>query len=222
MPILPNVGREAGAIAGKAAAKTGARAISGQRGEIEGASPYQNMSDEELMQIYKNNQPAFDTPNNPDGVSPQQEPLTLDITPQSFNTDMQAPRGLRNNNPANLRGNDKWLGKTGNDDAGFVQFKTPQAGLRAFAINLANQQKKYGINSVSGLISKHAPSNENDTVSYIEKVASDLGVKPNQKIKLTDKKTMFKLMQSMIEHENGNQPYSNTELLKAINAGIGE
>ena len=34
-------------------------------------------------------QPAFDTPNNPDGISPQQEPLTLDITPQSYNTQMQ-------------------------------------------------------------------------------------------------------------------------------------
>jgi hypothetical protein len=165
-------------------------------------------------------QPAFDTPNNPDGVSPQQEPLTLDITPQSFNTEMQAPRGLRNNNPANLKGNDLWLGKTGVDDGGFIQFKTPQAGLRAMAINLANQEKKHGINTVSGLISKYAPNSENDTVSYIEKVANDLGVKPNQKIKLTDKKTMIKLMRSMIEHENGNQPYSNQELLQAINAGI--
>lgn len=167
-----------------------------------------------------NNQPAFDTPNNPDGVSPQQEPLTLDITPQSFNTDMQAPRGLRNNNPANLKGKDLWLGKTGVDDSGFIQFKTPQAGLRAMAINLANQEKKHGINTVSGLISKYAPNSENDTVSYIEKVANDLGVKPNQKIKLTDKKTMLKLMKTMITVENGNQPYSNQDLLKAINAGI--
>ena len=167
-----------------------------------------------------NNQPAFDTPNNPDGVSPQQEPLTLEITPQSYNTQMQAPRGLRNNNPANLKGNDLWLGKTGVDEGGFIQFKTPQAGLRAMAINLANQEKKHGINTVSGLISKYAPNSENDTVSYIEKVANDLGVKPNQKIKLTDKKTMLKLMKTMITVENGNQPYSNQELLQAINAGI--
>ena len=32
---------------------------------------------------------AQPSPNNPDGVSPQQEPLTLDITPQSYNTQMQ-------------------------------------------------------------------------------------------------------------------------------------
>jgi hypothetical protein len=187
------------------------------------SNPYETMSDDELIKLYQSknqSQPAFDTPNNPDGVSPQQEPLTLDITPQSYNTQMQAPRGLRNNNPANLKGNDLWLGKTGVDEGGFIQFKTPQAGSRAMAINLANQEKKHGINTVSGLISKYAPNSENDTVSYIEKVANDLGVKPNQKIKLTDKKTMLKLMKTMITVENGNQPYSNQELLQAINAGI--
>jgi hypothetical protein len=159
------------------------------------------------------------SPNNPQNAPIPREPLTLEITPQSYNTQMQIPdtRGFRNNNPANLRGDDEWIGKTGVDDAGFVQFDTPQAGLRAMAINLNNQQKKYGIDTVAGLISKYAPSNENDTMGYIQKVSNDLGVKPNQKIQLNNDKVMLGLMKSMITMENGVQPYQESQLIQAVN-----
>jgi len=125
-------------------------------------------------------------------------------------------RGIRNNNPGNIRtGRDNWLGKIG-DDGAFVQFATPEHGLRAMAMNLRTQARKNGA-TVAGIVGAWAPPNENETGSYIDSVAAKIGVRPGQKLDLNDNDTMTRLMRAMILQENGGSvPYSAAQFNSAL------
>ena len=124
------------------------------------------------------------------------------------------PRGIRNNNPGNIRGNnDKWLGAFGVDDKGFVQFTAPVYGLRAMARVLGNYQRIYLLVTIRQIIERWAPPVENNTQSYIDSVASRSGIDADTYIEPED---LPAVMAAMIYHENGQQPYS----MELINEGI--
>ena len=66
----------------------------------------------------------------------------------TYLNDKTRSRGLRNNNPLNLRKTSaKWLGKIPSTDKDFEQFTSLEMGLRAGAINIKTQinvrKKKY-------------------------------------------------------------------------------
>lgn len=129
------------------------------------------------------------------------------------------PRGIRNNNPGNIRWGDEWKGLVPaalRTDKSFCQFTTPEYGIRAMVIILRNYQKKHGINTVSGIINRWAPSNENDTQAYVDSVAQATGVAADQKIDTGDNRFMLKLLQAIIKHENGIQPYSFDVFVRVI------
>lgn len=129
------------------------------------------------------------------------------------------PRGIRNNNPGNIRWGDEWKGlvpAAKRTDKSFCQFTTPEYGIRAMVIILRNYQKKHGINTVSGIINRWAPSNENDTQAYVDSVAQATGVAADQKIDTSDNRFMLKLLQAIIKHENGIQPYSFDVFVRVI------
>lgn len=87
------------------------------------------------------------------------------------------PRGLRNNNPANIRKNyaNNWKGMSElQSDISFVQFTSLEYGLRALMKLLINYQKNYLLYSVHDIISRYAPCNENDTSSYVQFVLNFL------------------------------------------------
>lgn len=84
-------------------------------------------------------------------------------------------------------------------------------------IILRNYQQKYKLNTVSGIIKRWAPPNENDTQAYINSVAQATGVSPEQQINTYDSRFMMKLLQAIIKHENGEQPYSFDVFVQAIN-----
>ncbi|WP_367672819.1 structural protein, partial [Serratia symbiotica] len=91
------------------------------------------------------------------------------------------PRGIRNNNPGNIRWGDDWKGLLPDKqrtDKSFCQFSTPEYGIRAMIIILRNYQKKHGINTISGIIHRWAPTSENDTQAYIDSVSQEVGVAP--------------------------------------------
>lgn len=126
-------------------------------------------------------------------------------------------RGIRNNNPGNIRKGEKWQGLAEvQSDSSFCVFVTPEWGIRALCRILRNYQKKYGLNDVRAIINRFAPPVENDTDSYIYAVCRTLGVNQNEHIDLKDTKTMLKLLKAIIRHENGEQPYSDVVLLKGI------
>lgn len=133
--------------------------------------------------------------------------------------DPKAPRGIRNNNPGNLRSSE-FKGTVGVDGEGYGKFDTPESGLRAMAKNLLVQQEKHGLNTVESIITKYAPPNENDTASYIATVAKAIGVGPADKLNLKDPVVMQKLMTAMIQQENGVQPYSPLQIQHGAEAAI--
>jgi hypothetical protein len=132
-------------------------------------------------------------------------------------------RGLRNNNPANLKLTSiAWQGKIPNSenkdtDKTFEQFKELKYGIRAMFKDLINDISK-GKNTVKKLISEFAPPSENDTKSYIKKVCSSIGVAENDKITKVNRSFLLLLARAILTVELGKH---NKEVTDAdLNEGI--
>lgn len=131
---------------------------------------------------------------------------------------MSVPRGIRNHNPGNIRRSaDPWQGlaKDQNDDA-FFQFAEPKWGIRALARVLISYQDKHGLRTVRAIISRWAPPVENKTSSYIDHVAHRLGVGADDPLDIHDYRVLRGLVEAIIAHENGQQPYTDAQ----IDAGL--
>ncbi|PKR41185.1 structural protein [Serratia ureilytica] len=129
------------------------------------------------------------------------------------------PRGIRNNNPGNIRWGDDWRGLVPyaqRTDKSFCQFTAPEYGIRAMVIILRNYQRKRGLKTVADIINRWAPPVENNTLAYINSVAKSVGVKPDQAIDVMDSRVMIPLLEAIITHENGVQPYGFDVFVKAI------
>ncbi|WP_140921178.1 structural protein [Limnobaculum xujianqingii] len=131
-------------------------------------------------------------------------------------------RGVRNNNPGNIDYNpkNKWKGLLPHDptiEKRFCRFESPDYGIRALMSLLGTYQRKYALNSVSGLINRWAPTSENNTGAYINQVAKALGVSPNDWIDTRSKKTAIGLAKAIVDHENGYQPYDDETYERAFN-----
>lgn len=125
--------------------------------------------------------------------------------------DMFTARGIRNNNPGNIRHGASWQGMAAQQlDAAFVTFKTPEYGIRAISKIIDTYSSKYGINTVRGVIEKWAPPNENDTESYVQAVSDEVGVSPDSEVNLSAIKP--DLIAAIIRHENGQQPYNVAQI----------
>jgi hypothetical protein len=122
-------------------------------------------------------------------------------------TNMLEPRGIRNNNPGNIRlSSTSWQGEAPvQSDGTFVQFISPEYGIRAISKILDTYSISYGLNTVNDIISRWAPPSENNTQAYIQDVANYIGVDPNQPIDVQANKAG--LVAAIIQHENGVQPY---------------
>ena len=95
------------------------------------------------------------------------------------------PRGIRNNNPLNIRrGKDQWQGlKAQQTDAQFCQFETLEYGWRAaFYLLTRTYYHKYRLYTIRAIINKWAPPNENLTATYIENVSRLTGIPPDEPI----------------------------------------
>lgn len=124
-------------------------------------------------------------------------------------------RGIRNNNPGNIRLGDNWQGLAANQaDSSFCVFISPEYGIRALAKILMNYQVKYKLFDVRSIINRFAPPVENDTESYIHSICLKLNVKQDTTIDVSEPGIMLNMLKAIIKHENGEQPYSD-ELLKS-------
>ena len=129
------------------------------------------------------------------------------------------PRGIRNNNPGNIRWGENWKGlkKDGKEqDPSFCVFINAVYGIRALARLLQNYQRIHGLDTPRKIISRYAPPNENQTQAYIQSVANQLGITPDGKVDLTEIGTLTVFIKAIIRHENGIQPYSNETIQKGI------
>lgn len=128
----------------------------------------------------------------------------------------KTPLGIRQNNPGNLR---FWRGVDSMN--GFAAFPTPLAGLSAMAKNLLNYATN-GIRTIRDIINTWAPSVDgNNVASYIADVVKRTGFAAGDVLNLRDPETLQKLMEAMIHHEQGQQPYDPALIRAAINGRLG-
>jgi hypothetical protein len=118
-------------------------------------------------------------------------------------------RGERNNNPGNLRHGAKWQGlSVQQTDKDFCQFVSTEYGIRAIYKLLQTYQNRDKLNTVSAIINKYAPDNENNTAGYIQRAAKDIGVSVNEHINVSSKPVAIALATAIVGVELGYQPYS--------------
>lgn len=114
------------------------------------------------------------------------------------------PRGIRNNNPLNIRIGNVWLGEVQNPtDPDFEQFVHIKYGLRAGFVLLRRYINHYHRNTVPMIIAAWAPSTENNTVKYIDYVCQHAHIDNTSTIKFEDKETMIMLVKAMCKYECG-------------------
>lgn len=127
--------------------------------------------------------------------------------------------GIRNRNPGNLRSNiytQKWLGYVQADANGFCVFDTPEHGVLAIVKQLRIDKHAHTLNTVRAVISRWAPSSENDTQAYIAAVCKRTGFQPDQVIDLDLPMILRPLVKAIIYQENGQQPYPETLFDKVV------
>ena len=123
-----------------------------------------------------------------------------------MNKSKETPRGIRNNNPLNIRIGNCWWGEVENPtDTQFEQFEKMEYGIRAAFIILRRYIEKYGRNTVEQIISSWAPSSENNTMAYVKFVYEKSQIPVDHIIKYDDKDIMIRLVDAMIHYECGQQ-----------------
>ena len=116
-------------------------------------------------------------------------PLPVMSRTQAATGNMPLP--LRNNNPGAMMPGGK-----------LAQYPDMQTGLAAMDNNLASYGKQ-GVNTLSGVITKWAPPNENNTQAYIQDVSQRLGISPTQQIDLSNPAVRHAISTGIMLHENG-------------------
>lgn len=121
----------------------------------------------------------------------------------------------RFNNPANLRYAAGY--ETANTKSGkFAVFPSLDEGVLAAAKQLQIYGTK-GINNIHDIISKWAPSNENNTKAYIEHVVNVTGRSEFEKLNLNDTQTLAKLITAMSVKEGAGSRLSEGKVTQIIN-----
>lgn len=126
--------------------------------------------------------------------------------------------GVRGNNPGNIRA----------AGGGFASYGSAAEGLQALGHQLqlyaTGKSKNTGgrsLDTIQDIISTYAPPNENNTAAYISDVSNRLGVAPDAHLNLQDANTLGSLMRGITIHEQGKNPYSNSQFRDAASATLG-
>ena len=114
------------------------------------------------------------------------------------------PRGLRNNNPGNIRRNsDVFQGEKTSSDREFKQFKSMAYGYRAVFRILFN--KNYKLDTIRKMIERWAPPKENHTEKYIKYVSDYSGIPADDPIDINSREQMTRIVAGMSKVENGRE-----------------
>lgn len=121
---------------------------------------------------------------------------------------MTLPRGIRNNNPLNIRhSRDPWRGLAARQtDRSFCQFTSLDYGWRAaFYLLTRTYYHKHRLYTIRDIVSRWAPANENDTQAYIDNVSRLTGIDPDEAIGIPSERPSRWLMVglAMAIQENG-------------------
>lgn len=132
-------------------------------------------------------------------------------------------RGVRNNNPLNIRVGQDWKGEMPDSqkdvdqkaEKEFEVFETPADGFRAAAILLGNYQKKYGLKTVFAMIHRWAPPSENNTTAYCKFVADAMGLSPNDEFDFSDYQMAYPMLRAMAIRETGHA-FSDADINRGL------
>lgn len=119
------------------------------------------------------------------------------------------PRGIRNNNPLNIRIGNDWKGERPNaKDRSFEEFTSMEYGIRAGFIILRKYITGYNgltqkFNTIEKMISRWAPKVENNTAAYISQVSKMTGIPATLKISFAQRSFMVAIVDAMIFVECG-------------------
>lgn len=125
----------------------------------------------------------------------------------------QNPRGIRNNNPLNIRiSNNNWLGKLKpSRDSQFETFDTADHGIRAAFLCVRTYINKYHADTLQAVISRWAPASENNTQAYCLRVCKLSGLSARQQLRFADSHQMCLLLWAMHQVECGGEYYPLTK-----------
>lgn len=90
--------------------------------------------------------------------------------------------------------------------SGFNGYESGEEGIKAIDDNLKAYGEKYKINTLSKVMSRWSPPNENDTASIIDSVSKMTGLKPDQEIDLGNPAVRTVIAAAIIRQE-GSQGY---------------
>lgn len=119
------------------------------------------------------------------------------------------PRGIRNNNPLNIRKGSAWKGERPvQTDKAFEEFISMEYGIRAGFYLLRKYMSGYfgltqKFNTIELIIKRWAPPTENATRKYIDAVSKETGIPSRQKLSFDNKKVMCDIVAAMIHVECG-------------------
>lgn len=155
-----------------------------------------------IEELPPQNAPQRDDGNQPFGTIIQLPPDNASRHPTQSS---RAPRGIQNNNPGNIKAGAfaNAHGAIGTD-GDFATFKSMQDGIRA-ATALLHSYAARGYDTIRTIISRWAPSSENDTAAYIADVAKKLGISPDQHLSGDQ---LDAVAPAIFGHENG-QSYAS-------------
>lgn len=114
-------------------------------------------------------------------------------------------RGIRNNNPGNIRHSTaKWDGLTKDQtDSEFCTFTDMKYGCRALMKLLHTYVTSNKLNTIRSIITRYAPSNENNTNAYIKSVCKTMNVNPDEKLNFSIYNSYLLLAKAIVKHECG-------------------
>lgn len=114
------------------------------------------------------------------------------------------PRGLRNNNPLNIKKGSLWIGERPvQSDKTFEEFIDIIFGLRAGFRLLKRYIYDDECNTIEKIISRWAPSTENATQKYIDYVSKRIDIPARQVLYFEEVEIMVELVQAMCFVECG-------------------
>ena len=127
-------------------------------------------------------------------------------------------RGIRNNNPGNVRKGTDWNGlDPSGTDADFCVFVSPQYGIRVIAKLLFAYQDFHDLNTIHGLIDRWAPPSENDTGAYAQFIADHAACGLNDPLNLhAMPEVLHGIVVGIIAYENGGYAYPDSVVSSGI------
>lgn len=130
----------------------------------------------------------------------------------------QETRGVRNNNPGNVRLGTNWNGLAAQQtDGAFCQFISAPWGIRVIVKLLWAYQDYHDLDTIREIINRWAPDSENDTSAYAEYIAKETGIDIDAPLNLhTNTDALRAIVVAIIAYENAGYAYPSSTIDAAI------